>query len=229
MAWLVAAGSVLSSVLNLFGANKEADANTNAENMQMQQFQQTQQNLAPYRQAGSDALMGMQQLSANPNSITSNPAYQFRLQQGENAINASAAARGGYFSGATGQALQNYGQGEASQEYENQYNRLASLASLGQNAATQTGNFGAQATTNAGNYGIGAAQAQTQGLASVGQNVGTLAGTIYQQNQNQDWLNMMNQGNTTASLNSLGGGGYTPQWQNPNQLGNFDFGTYSMQ
>lgn len=37
----------------------------------------------------------------------------------------SAAARGGLFSGATGRALQDYGQGLASQEYGNAYNRFA--------------------------------------------------------------------------------------------------------
>ena len=51
------------------------------------------------------------------------PSYQWRLNQGLAGVNASAAAGGGYFSGATGQALNNYAQGAASQEYQNQFNR----------------------------------------------------------------------------------------------------------
>ena len=204
MAWLAVAGTVLSSVLNLFGANKEAQAQTDAENQQMQQFQQTQQNLAPYRQAGTEALANLRDLQNNPESITSDPSYQFRLAQGTDAINASAAARGGYFSGATGQALQNYGQGFASEELGNEFSRLSGLASMGQQAAGTTGQFGAQAVSNAGQYGVGAVQAQNQGWAGVGQNVGTLYGNLQQQNNQQNWMNMMNQGNNTvASLSSL--------------------------
>lgn len=53
------------------------------------------------------------------------PGYQFRLSEGNKAVQASAAARGGLFSGATGTALQDYSQGLASQEYGNAYNRFA--------------------------------------------------------------------------------------------------------
>lgn len=53
------------------------------------------------------------------------PGYQFRLAEGNKAVQASAAARGGLFSGKTGTDLQDYSQGLASQEYGNAYNRFA--------------------------------------------------------------------------------------------------------
>ena len=51
------------------------------------------------------------------------PGYQFRLDQGMKALEGSAAARGGLFSSNTGDRIQDYAQGLASQEYGNAYNR----------------------------------------------------------------------------------------------------------
>ncbi len=63
------------------------------------------------------------------------PGYQFRLQQGVNAIDRSGAARGMRLSGAQEKALSDYGQGTGSAEYGNYYNRLAALSGQGFDAA----------------------------------------------------------------------------------------------
>lgn len=55
--------------------------------------------------------------------LTSDPGYQFRLQEGTNAVQGSAAAKGSALSGATLKALAKYGQNYASNEYQNAYNR----------------------------------------------------------------------------------------------------------
>jgi len=55
---------------------------------------------------------------------TADPGYQFRLDQGNRGIEASAAARGGSLSGATMKALSEFNQGQASQEYQNSVNRF---------------------------------------------------------------------------------------------------------
>src|SRR5579863_4685737 len=47
------------------------------------------------------------------------PGYQFQLQQGENAMQNSAAAQGGLLSGRTLASLNNYAQGTASENYQN--------------------------------------------------------------------------------------------------------------
>lgn len=57
---------------------------------------------------------------------TSDPSYQFRLQQGNQAVERSAAARGLLGSGAATEELMNYAQGAASQEFGAQYNRVLS-------------------------------------------------------------------------------------------------------
>jgi hypothetical protein len=55
--------------------------------------------------------------------LNDDPGYAFRMQEGMKAINASAAAKGGLQSGAALKAAQQYGQGLASQEYGQSYNR----------------------------------------------------------------------------------------------------------
>lgn len=61
----------------------------------------------------------------DPNSIdvTQDPSYQFRLNQGINALDKSAASKGMLLSGAQQKAINNYAQDTASQEYSNAYQR----------------------------------------------------------------------------------------------------------
>ena len=66
------------------------------------------------------------QLMNNPDSIADTNAYKFRFNQGQQALERSAASRGMLNSGNTLAALADYGQGAASQEYGNEFNRLSS-------------------------------------------------------------------------------------------------------
>lgn len=66
-------------------------------------------------------------LISDPNSIANSGAYKFRLDQGNQAIQRSAAAKGMLGSGNTLAELLKYGQGEASQEYGNEVGRLTAL------------------------------------------------------------------------------------------------------
>ena len=102
------------------------------------------------------------------------PGYAFRMNEGLNAVESGAAARGGLLSGAALKAVQKYGQGLASEEYgraygrftadqTNSFNRLKSMVDTGTGASTQisnaAGNFGQQAGANA----IGAGNAIAAG------------------------------------------------------------------
>jgi hypothetical protein len=146
----------------------------------------------PYRAAGITAqnqLLNLLGLSGNTaaaeygkfarpfgmSDFQADPGYAFRLSEGMKALEASRAAKGGLLSGATGKALQRYGQEMGSQEYGSAFNRfqteranrlnpLAGLMASGQAAAAgQAANAGNYATT-AGNLttSIGAAQAAGQ-------------------------------------------------------------------
>lgn len=55
--------------------------------------------------------------------FVSSPGYQWQLNQGLNAIQKGAAARGTLLTGGTQKALEQYGQGLASQDYNNFFNR----------------------------------------------------------------------------------------------------------
>lgn len=164
-------------------ANAQAAAADRASQVQWDMYDQTRKDLTPYSDAGKnslDQLMGQMGPDGyfsqiyTGQDIYSDPSYQFRLQQGQDAIQSSAAARGGLLSGATLKALQGYGQDMASQEYQNaynrfnadqtnQYNRLSNLVGIGQNAAAQKGNAGAQAAQAIANNTMSGANAQAAG------------------------------------------------------------------
>lgn len=119
--------------------------------------------------------------SPTMDELQQDPGYQFRLQEGMDAIQHSAAARGGITTGATLEDLTRYSQGLASTEYgsaygrardeyesayrtfqqnqANQYSRLMGISGMGQQAVGQYGQAGQYAAgTAAGIYGQSAGQ-----------------------------------------------------------------------
>lgn len=82
------------------------------------------------------------------------PGYQFRLGEGMRALENSAAARGGLLSGGFGRAAIGYGQDMASQEYQNVFNRLSSIAGFGPvgQAGTSSAAFAGAQTGNGAQY-----------------------------------------------------------------------------
>lgn len=147
-----AAGTVASTAIGAHAAGQAAHAQTQAAqnaidnynsqegkalDYNKQQLSQTEASFNPYTQAGTDALSGLRQDFSNgtfapwtqqfssPTTVDeqNDPGYQFRLQQGQQALERSAAARGGLLTGGTAKAEQAYGQDYASNEYGNVYNR----------------------------------------------------------------------------------------------------------
>ena len=191
MSWAAVAGAAVSVVGGVISSNKAkkgADAQAAAADAAAResgrQYDQTRQDMMPWMGAGTNALAQMQQLNAGDfSSFRQSPDYQFAFDQGLQATDRSAAARGGLFSGGHSADLQAFGQGLASQQYGNYYNRLASLAGVGQQTAGQIGQFGAQNAANQGNalMSAGNARASAYGqqanawnnaLAGVGSAVG---------------------------------------------------------
>jgi hypothetical protein len=85
----------------------------------------------PYKKLGETAFSDFQDyykrggMNFDPNSVdvTKDPGYQFRMDQGQKALENSAMARGGLMSGNAIRGSQDYAQNLASQEYGNAYNR----------------------------------------------------------------------------------------------------------
>lgn len=167
----------------LIGANaskKAAQAQTTAADksaaLERYMFEQQRADQLPWLQTGQAALNHLAQANNVPlnftyNSMTADPGYKFRQDQANKAIERSAAARGGLFSGGTMRSLSQLNQEMASQEYGNAYNRastarndhlnrLASMAGLGQTTAANLGNAGQQYATSVGNIYGQAANAQ---------------------------------------------------------------------
>lgn len=175
------------------GTNSSADqalrAQQNAANRandtQLQMFNQLRDDQAPWRDAGVRALAGLEdrdfQRDFTLADFQQDPGYQFRMQEGQKALERSAAARGSLNSGATLKALTRYGQDFASNEYQNAYNRfnadrdrrfnrLASLSGLGQTATSQVGQAGQNYANQFGANVTGAANAQAaQSMAQANQ------------------------------------------------------------
>jgi len=119
---------------------------------------------SPYAEAGVSSLADLVNLGKEKFEFSQDdPSYQFRLQEGQKALEASAAARGGLNSGGTLKALTRYGQGMASTEYQAAFERfladrqqrgnvLGSLAGMGQTATGQQiaagENYGNRASGN---------------------------------------------------------------------------------
>lgn len=104
-------------------------------------------------------------LMANPSSITQNPGYDFNLQQGLNAVQGSQAAKGMLNSGNTLTALQQQGQGFASQEYWNQVQELNLLSGANVGSPGTAGQIQAQQQ-----------QQNQQSASALGNQVGGLVG-----------------------------------------------------
>lgn len=77
---------------------------------------------------GNEYETRLRQLLDNPDSIQNTGAYKFRFDQGQQAVERSAAARGMTGSGNVLAELAKYGQGMASQAYDTEADRLGTLS-----------------------------------------------------------------------------------------------------
>lgn len=153
-------------------------------------------------------------------SMQQNPAYQWQQQKGEDAINRAYAARGMYGSRPAVNSLSDFNQSLAGQEYNNQFNRLATMANYGMGAAANVGNYNINTGQNMGNTAMQTGQIVGQGMANYGQTMGgTIAnafGALGQGIANQGYVNSMNNyANQIAAQNSggaLSAGGFNPQF-----------------
>lgn len=165
-------------------------------------YNQQREDIQPWNQQGLAALAQMGDSDFKRDftaaDFQKDPGYEFRMAEGQKALERSAAARGSIHGGAALKALARYGQDFASNEYGNAYNRfnadrdrrfgrLSSIAGFGQNAMGQLVSAG-------GNFGQAVAQNHT-GLGNA-----IAAGNMAKANANQALLSgLMKAGATAAS------------------------------
>lgn len=142
--------------------------------LQEQQAQRQAAEEAARKAAESDPAFGSLLRRFTMDDYLEDPGYQFRLQQGEQAINRAAAAAGRYDSGRALKDLGEFNSGLASQEFGNAYNRwnndqtnifnrLSGVAGTGQQATNQLAQMGQNAATNIGNIQLQAGNAAAAG------------------------------------------------------------------
>lgn len=134
------------------------------------------------------------------------PGYQFGLQQGLGAQQASAAANGSLLTGGTQAALDQYGQNYADTNYNNVYNQA--LQTYGTNYNTWANQQASEYNKLASLAGMGQTTAQTlnqQGLTSTGQMANTLNSTGQQIGQQNSNAAAATASGYIGSANALGG------------------------
>lgn len=211
-------GDIVSGIIGSHAAGKAANAQEtaaqqaqalseqnqdNSINAQGQATRQQVANESPYMGVGQSAIQQLGQMASKGYGQTfqaptaaqaeATPGYQFTLQQGENALQNSAASKGGLLSGNEAAAQQQYGQGLASTTYQQTYNNAL-------NAYQQ-------------NYGQYENQLQSlQGLANTGQQATGQVNALEQAGaQNQGALNFAysgQQGNDITNYGNAKASGY---------------------
>lgn len=152
-----AVGSYLAADSQKGSAEDAANATSESSQLgieeQRRQFDQIQQMLAPFVNAGTGALGAQQDLlglsgagaqQAAIGGIESSPMFQAITRQGEDAILANGSATGGLRGGNVQRSLAEFRPQLLAQIIEQRMSQLGGLTSLGQNAAAGVGNAGMQ-------------------------------------------------------------------------------------
>jgi hypothetical protein len=199
---LVSAG--VSGIGAIIGANTSANAARDAATTQANAataanatlsriYDQSRADLAPYRAVGTAALGQLAGLTDQPLTygafdekpyaftpptgqqvLNDDPGYQFRVEQGQKALERSGASRGLTLSGGQLKDLTRFGQGQAAQEYQAAYERSRQRNQMGyeRGLGAYNTNFGTLTTLRNTRYN------ELAGLAGTGQTATNAANTL---------------------------------------------------
>ena len=190
-----ALGGVISAGKGASAAKQAGAAQERAAQMgideQRRQFDEMQRLMAPYVQAGDPALQallgaaglsGPESQQAFVSQQEQSPLFQALAQQGENAMLQNASATGGLRGGNLQGALGQFRPALLNQFIGQQYDRLAGITTLGQNAAVGVGaagmNTGRDIANQYGNIGAAQAGAALGRANAIGQGINQVAGAF---------------------------------------------------
>jgi len=205
MPWGIAASAAIGGISQ--GQGEKAGAKAQAANAAAQiawtkqVYGNAQQGLQPYTHLGEvgakgyeanlpylTSRYGMEDYKKSPlytpmvsnlAELQATPGYQFQLQQGLQGVQQGAASKGGLLSGAAGQAMNNYAQGQAAQGYQSAWERaqkaygtaftqdLNQKAQIG-NMYLEPAKLGQNSVLGLGQIGVGAATAMQPAYAALG-------------------------------------------------------------
>jgi hypothetical protein len=213
-------GALISSNASENAADAQSKSAAEANATQRYIFDTQNEQAKPYREAGYNALEGLNGLMKDPSGITSQPGYQFGLNQGQTAIDRSAASRGSLYSGATLKALQRYGQDYGSTKLNESYNRLSNIAGLGQVANGQSMQAGMNYGNNVSANQIGMGNAQAANALNQGNTWGNAVNQLGAYGDRNGWFS-----GGGGSANSFGGAN-SQGFGSGSGYGNQDLGEY---
>jgi hypothetical protein len=252
-------GSVISSQAAKSAASTQADAANRATDVQRDALAQQMELQKPFTTAGTTAVNQLSAMTQPGGSATkdfaygpfdyqADPGYAFRMKQGMDAMNATAAARGGLISGNALKAGQTFGQEMGSQEYQNSFSRylqnyanaqntfqlnrnnlldpLKFLTNVGQaGASNQASNVGSFGAANAANT-MGAANATAAGqVGSANAYNNAISQGVGQYNYNRMLDRFAPQ--SQSAYSPSGGVGSDPSYGAGNAYGNMTGGEIS--
>lgn len=203
-----AAGGLLSGVL---GSNATSKASANAVNAEKEMYLQTRSDLMPYTEAGYSATTQQQNLlglngqaaaDAAMQTYQTSPGYQWQLQQGLQAVDAGAAAKGMLRSGATLKAEQTYGQGLADSDFSDYYNRLSGLSKTGESAAAQTAVAGSNTADSLANIYTSTGTQQSSIYGNTAKGLSSTVNNLLSDKDFRSWLSGGTSSSNYSGLNS---------------------------
>jgi hypothetical protein len=194
------------------------------------QYQPAINAYSPYTQGGNNAQSLLSRfLTGDPNTRVADyiktPGYDFRYNEGMNALDRSASARGNLMTGSAIKEAMRYGQGMAQQGYDNYLNQLSGQSAQGLNATNAQGNLRQAFGTALSNTNTNRANA----LSNASQNY-----TTSQSANLNDLYNQLNSNTNNYNQSMIGNVQdlYKTQGQNYGQYSNAknqNTGTYNQQ
>lgn len=208
----IGGAGILSAGASIYAANKQSNAADQAAALQQQQMATNSKNAQPWitgGQGASNLLQSFYGIGGQPLNQTAldafykSPDYQFALKGGSDALDNSAAAKGGVLGGNQILAQTQYGQGLASQNLQNYLKQLTTMSGQGIQAAGNVAGVNTVAANNAGNDLMGAGTAQAAGALGVAGAGNSMLGNFLTQ------YNLMNKSSYGGGGSSFGAGGGT--------------------
>jgi hypothetical protein len=125
------------------------------------QYDLTRQDMQPWTQAGGAAIQAGSAMLQPGYDYKASPGYDWRFSEGQRAVESGGAAKGMLMSGGTLKDLARFGDGLASADFTDSFNKQMAIAGGGQQAVTTLGQLGNSTSANIGNtlQGIGNARA----------------------------------------------------------------------
>jgi len=171
-------GALIGGGASIAASRQAAGGADRATEESRRQFDIQREDQLPFIETGQSALARLRSLfglsrgddpggAGDFSFFEESPGFQFRKEQGEEAVNRSLVARGKALSGQGVKESIRFASGLAAQEFGSFFDRLASLAGIGQKGAAQSAAAGAVSAGQVGRAEIAGGNARASAFAGL--------------------------------------------------------------